>query len=111
MIVIYEDPLTLEYKKRFENQLVRRAYFTDARDLPIRGGQTTPVEVNFTFNSEHARLFPTREQAQQICRELSSYDVHVSWAEGGDYLCKNFQVESHSPQQFAVFCDVPFTLS
>src|SRR6266852_4880094 len=24
MIVIYEDPLTLEYKKRFENQLVGR---------------------------------------------------------------------------------------
>jgi hypothetical protein len=90
---------------------MRKAYVTDNRDLPSNGGPSTSVEVYFTLNPEHARPFTTQGQAQQICRELDSYNIHVSWAEGGDYLCKNFQVEQNSAQQFVVFCEGPFTLT
>jgi hypothetical protein len=90
---------------------MRKAYITNARDLPGTGGGSTPVEVNFTLNPEHAASWTTREQAQHTCRVFDSYNIRVSWAEDGGYVCKDFQVEERSPQQFVIFCEGPFTLT
>jgi hypothetical protein len=89
---------------------MRKAYVTNSRELRATGGSTTPVEVNFTFNPEHAALWATREQAQHACRLFDSYHIHVSWAEDGGYVCKDFKVEDYS-SQFVVFCEGPFTLT
>jgi hypothetical protein len=90
---------------------MRKAYITDSRDLPGAGGGSTPVEVYFTFNPEHAAaLWSTREHAQHACRVFDSYNIRVSWVEDDSYICKDFQVEERSPQQFVIFCEGPFTL-
>ena len=85
-----------------------RAYITDCRDKePV--GRLTPVEVFFSFQTEIARSWRSREQAEYLCSVLDSYSVKVDWAEGGKYVCKDFQVEQRASQEFLIFCDGPFT--
>jgi len=91
---------------------MRKAYATDIRDLPgAVAGSKVNVEGFFTLNPEHAYLWPTREHALQASRNFDSYNIHVSWAEGGDYLCKDFEMDECSPREFDVFCEGPFTLT
>jgi hypothetical protein len=87
---------------------MRKAYITDWRDKATTG-MKTPVEVFFTFAAEEAHPWPSKEHAQSLCAEFDSYGVKVPWAEGGDYVCKGFQVEERSPRQFLIFCEGPFT--
>jgi hypothetical protein len=73
-------------------------------------GYRTPVEVSFSFHSEDAYSWPSKEQAQNSCAIFDSYDIVVSWAEGGHFPCKEFRVEERSPREFVIFCKGPFTL-
>ncbi len=89
--------------------MTHRAYITGWRDKDSIGART-PVEVNFSFRPEEANAWPSKEAAQSACSVFDSYAIRVEWAEGGPYVCKNFQVEElvGSPG-FVIFCDGPFT--
>jgi hypothetical protein len=69
------------------------------------------VEVSLGFDPEHAHPWPTRAEALKFCKTFDSYGIEVSWAEGGNYICRDFQVEEYSPQKFLLCCDGPFTLT
>lgn len=86
---------------------MRRAYITDWRDKGTVG-MRTEVEVFFSFGSLDAHPWPTQEQAQNECNNFNSYGIKVEWAEGGSYVCKDFQVQERSPRAFVIFCDGPF---
>jgi hypothetical protein len=85
-----------------------RAYITGWQDRESEG-MRTPVEVTFSFKPEEAFSWPSRESAQLACPIFDSYRVVVSWAKGGEYVCKDFRVEERSPREFLIFCDGPFT--
>lgn len=89
---------------------MRRAYIAGWRDKESVG-MRTPVEVFFGFRAEEAHAWPSEEEAQRHCPFFDSLHVRVSWAEGGEHICKGFQVEEHSPRQFLIFCDGPFTFT
>ena len=85
---------------------MRRAYITGWEDL-----KSDWLKVLFSFDPEHAHPWPTRAEALNLCRTFDSYGIEVSWAEGGNYICKDFQVEEYSPSKFLICCDGPFTLT
>ena len=88
---------------------MKRVFITGWRDEESIGART-PVEVNFSFRADEAHPWPSKEAAQSACSDFNSYAVMVDWAEGGHYVCKNFQVEELvGSRGFVVFCDGPFT--
>jgi hypothetical protein len=85
-----------------------RAYVTGCSDKESVG-RLTPVETTFSLHAEAAYVYSlSKEQAEDLCRHLDSYEIKVNWAEGGEHVCKNFQIEERA-QGFALFCDGPFT--
>jgi len=87
---------------------MQRAYISGWQNLEPEGASTL-VEVTFSFKSEEAFAWPSKESAQNSCPLFDSYRVVVDWAKGGEYVCKDFQVEERSPREFLIFCGGPFT--
>jgi hypothetical protein len=49
------------------------------------------------------------EDALRLCPEFDAYKIRVEWAEGGQYVCRDFQVEERSLTEFLIYCEGPFT--
>lgn len=85
---------------------MKRAYILGCRDRESVGART-PVDVFFTFQAEEALTFLSKDEAQRQCEIFDSFWIRVEWAENGQYVCKDFQVEERSPAEFVIFCDGP----
>jgi len=70
----------------------------------------TKVDVWFDHRPEKAVCGKTRKQAEDDCALLDCYRVKIPLSEGSEHVCGSFKVEERSPEEFVVFCEVPFVL-
>jgi|ERR1700733_4012926 len=93
---------------RSPNSSVRRAYY--AGFIPPQHGKKKITYI-FAALAAGGIRFDTQEAAQLFCAErLEAGNITSPSLHGGEFLCKDWQIERLESGDYVIFCEGPFIL-
>jgi hypothetical protein len=66
------------------------------------------MDYFFGSKREDAAFWDTREKAEDDCVNYDNLPITITSPEGRTHVCGGFTVEERAPNEFVVFCMIPF---